>query len=118
MNRKVTACGFLYVAPPNLDFSLQSHTAKRWQRRWFTLFDSGELACTLDNNVGYLLLYFMRRGHFQPETIPQFTLDMNKCHRVCEADSITGNAHSLLLAFDGEPVVVYIKADSTEEIRW
>ena len=43
---------------------------------------------------------------------------MNKCHRVCEADSITGNAHSLLLAFDGQPAVVYIKADSTEEIRW
>lgn len=28
MNRKVTACGFLYVAPPNLDFSMQSHSAK------------------------------------------------------------------------------------------
>ncbi|KIH57443.1 hypothetical protein ANCDUO_12366 [Ancylostoma duodenale] len=51
MNRKVTACGFLYVAPPNLDFSLQSHSAKRWQRRWFTLFDSGELTWALDNNV-------------------------------------------------------------------
>ncbi|CAI4225844.1 unnamed protein product [Auanema sp. JU1783] len=108
MNRKVTACGFLYVAPPNLDFSLQSHTAKRWQRRWFTLFDSGELTYALDNN---------------PETVPQFTIDMTRCHRVCEADSITGNAHSILMAFKHEehtdqPAIVYVKADTTEEIRW
>ncbi|KJH51613.1 PH domain protein [Dictyocaulus viviparus] len=110
MNRKVTACGFLYVAPPNLDFSLQSHSAKRWQRRWFTLFDSGELTWALDNN---------------PDTVPQLTIDMTLCHRVCEADSITGNSHSILMAFktDGsdsstQPSIVYVKADTTDEIRW
>ncbi|EPB73483.1 PH domain protein [Ancylostoma ceylanicum] len=108
MNRKVTACGFLYVAPPNLDFSLQSHSAKRWQRRWFTLFDSGELTWALDNN---------------PDTVPQLTIDMTRCHRVCEADSITGNSHSILMAFktDGDstqPSIVYVKADTTDEIRW
>ncbi|KAL6731593.1 hypothetical protein Aduo_002439 [Ancylostoma duodenale] len=107
MNRKVTACGFLYVAPPNLDFSLQSHSAKRWQRRWFTLFDSGELTWALDNN---------------PDTVPQLTIDMTRCHRVCEADSITGNSHSILMAFktDGDstqPSIVYVKADTTDEIR-
>ncbi|PAV55946.1 hypothetical protein WR25_06053 isoform B [Diploscapter pachys] len=111
MNRKVTACGFLYVAPPNLDFSLQSHSGKRWQRRWFTLYDSGELTYALDNN---------------PDTVPQFSIDMTRCHRVCEADSITGNSHSILMAFRHEneedqnqiPPVVYVKADTTEEIRW
>ncbi|CAJ0578407.1 unnamed protein product, partial [Mesorhabditis spiculigera] len=108
MNRKVTACGFLYVAPPNLDFSIQAHTAKRWQRRWFTLFDTGELTYALDNN---------------PDTVPQFSIDMVRCHRVCEADSITCHAHSILLAFrttpdDGVPPVVYVKADTTDEIRW
>ncbi|WKX91492.1 hypothetical protein Q1695_009937 [Nippostrongylus brasiliensis] len=108
MNRKVTACGFLYVAPPNLDFSLQSHSAKRWQRRWFTLFDSGELTWALDNN---------------PDTVPQLTIDMTRCHRVCEADSITGNSHSILMAFKTEgdssqPSIVYVKADTTDEIRW
>ncbi|CAJ0927285.1 unnamed protein product, partial [Mesorhabditis belari] len=110
MNRKITACGFLYVAPPNLDFSIQAHTAKRWQRRWFTLFDTGELTYALDNN---------------PDTVPQFAVDMVRCHRVCEADSITGHTHSILLAFraatdkiEDTPPVVYMKADSTEEIRW
>lgn len=53
MTRKVTACGFLYVAPPNLDFSQPSHSAKRWQRRWFSLFDDGELSYALDSNVFY-----------------------------------------------------------------
>ncbi|KAH7684481.1 Protein F10G8.8 a [Aphelenchoides avenae] len=134
MARKVTACGFLYVAPTNLDFSQPSHSQKRWQRRWFSLFDDGELAVALDSN---------------PETVPQLKMDMNRCIRVCEADPITGHAHSILIAFKNDrvdayesvgvehslpaaatsanappaghqshPVVCYVKADSTEEIRW
>uniref|UniRef100_A0A914DMB0 PH domain-containing protein n=1 Tax=Acrobeloides nanus TaxID=290746 RepID=A0A914DMB0_9BILA len=137
MTRKVTACGFLYVAPPNIDFSLPSHSAKRWQRRWFSLFDDGELTYSLDNN---------------PETVPQLIMDMNRCIRVCEADPITGHPHSILVAFKNDqldcyglpdicspncgsenrmgsrssstgnaiqhPAVCYVKADSTEEIRW
>ncbi|RCN32731.1 hypothetical protein ANCCAN_21452 [Ancylostoma caninum] len=48
---------------------------------------------------------------------------MTRCHRVCEADSITGNSHSILMAFkaDGDstqPSIVYVKADTTDEIRW
>ncbi|EGT54277.1 hypothetical protein CAEBREN_32174 [Caenorhabditis brenneri] len=107
MNRKVTACGFLYVAPPNLDFSMQSHSAKRWQRRWFTLFDSGDLTYAIDNSM---------------DTLPQLSIDMSLCYRVCEAHAITGNAHSILLAFnktrEDQPSIIYIKADTTEEIRW
>uniref|UniRef100_A0A0N4ZH29 PH domain-containing protein n=1 Tax=Parastrongyloides trichosuri TaxID=131310 RepID=A0A0N4ZH29_PARTI len=129
MSRKVIACGFLYVAPLTLDFSIPSHSQKRWQRRYFTLSDDGELSYALDNN---------------PETIPQVIMDMNRCIRVCEADPITGNSHSILIAFkngnefnlsnskDGDindtsiiendspthPAVCYVKADSTEEIRW
>uniref|UniRef100_A0AAF5DE92 PH domain-containing protein n=1 Tax=Strongyloides stercoralis TaxID=6248 RepID=A0AAF5DE92_STRER len=124
MSRKITACGFLYVAPLTLDFSVPAHSQKRWQRRYFTLFDDGELSYALDNN---------------PETIPQVIMDMNRCIRVCEADPITGNSHSILIAFKNDsnfninnedkekknvndyqshPAVCYVKADSTEEIRW
>uniref|UniRef100_A0A915DV08 PH domain-containing protein n=1 Tax=Ditylenchus dipsaci TaxID=166011 RepID=A0A915DV08_9BILA len=126
MSRKVSACGFLYVAPPNLDFSQPAHSAKRWQRRWFSLFDDGELSFALDSN---------------PETVPQLKMDMNRCIRVCEADPITNHTHSILIAFKNEgsqqrlgiqqacqsttpgnitahPVVCYVKADSTDEIRW
>ncbi|KAL3108579.1 hypothetical protein niasHT_015501 [Heterodera trifolii] len=134
MNRKITACGFLYVAPINLDFSQPSHEKKRWQRRWFTLYDDGELSYGLDSNS---------------DTVPQLKMDMNKCIRVCEADAITNHAHSILIAFKNDrmdglgdgllkkvnwpsemesvaktdehrqhPVVCYVKADSTDEIRW
>ncbi|CEF66900.2 Protein outspread [Strongyloides ratti] len=125
MSRKITACGFLYVAPLILDFSVPAHSQKRWQRRYFTLFDDGELSYALDNN---------------PETIPQVIMDMNRCIRVCEADPITKNSHSILIAFKKDsnfninndekigkknindikshPAVCYVKADSTEEIRW
>ncbi|KAE9555478.1 hypothetical protein FO519_001333 [Halicephalobus sp. NKZ332] len=108
MSRKVTACGHLYVAPVGLDFSQPGHSAKRWQRRFFTLYDDGELSFALDDN---------------PETVPQLILDLTNCIRVCEADAITHHAHSILLAFrknkpsESHPVVVYLKADTTEEIR-
>lgn len=81
----------------------------------------------------------------QPDTVPQLKMDMNKCIRVCEADAITNHAHSILIAFksdrmnvlddtkankdfdekasdesvDGHhPAVCYVKADTTDEIRW
>ncbi|EGT42785.1 hypothetical protein CAEBREN_32365 [Caenorhabditis brenneri] len=123
MNRKVTACGFLYVAPPNLDFSMQSHSAKRWQRRWFTLFDSGDLTYAIDNSVSetHKILYLVATACWM-DTLPQLSIDMSLCYRVCEAHAITGNAHSILLAFnktrEDQPSIIYIKADTTEEIRW
>ncbi|TKR59737.1 hypothetical protein L596_029369 [Steinernema carpocapsae] len=124
MSRKVKAQGFLYVAPSNIDFSLPCHTSKRWQRRYFTLYDDGELSYALDNT-----------------TMPCTKMDMNRCIRVCEADAITGHSHSILVAFcvddlknvaparkidaDGEEyeeephqAVCYMKADTTDEIRW
>uniref|UniRef100_A0AC34QTP1 PH domain-containing protein n=1 Tax=Panagrolaimus sp. JU765 TaxID=591449 RepID=A0AC34QTP1_9BILA len=110
MSRKITACGHLYVAPVGLDFSVPSHTARRWQRRFFTLYDDGELSFALDDN---------------PETIPQLILNLNNCVRVCEAEAITHHANSILLSFkkdqlslsETHPVVVYLKADTLEEIR-
>ncbi|KAI6202968.1 hypothetical protein M3Y94_00502300 [Aphelenchoides besseyi] len=116
MGRKIIACSFLYVAPPNLDFSQSSHFTKKWQRRFFTLYRDGELRYSLDNQ----------------DTVPQRVLDMNKCYRVSVGDAVTGHHHSLLLAFnnqksndnktiaadsDEHPVVVYVKADNSEEIR-
>uniref|UniRef100_A0A915PWT7 PH domain-containing protein n=1 Tax=Setaria digitata TaxID=48799 RepID=A0A915PWT7_9BILA len=95
MNRKVTAYGFLYVAPPNIDFSQPSHSAKRWQRRCFTLYDDGELSYALDDN---------------PETVPQVKMDMNRCVRVCEADVITGHSHSILVAFRNDTSVAGVTA--------
>lgn len=62
--------------------------------------------------------------------MPQLTLDLTHCIRVSEADAITNHNHSILIAFknndkssfetsDGQkhPVIIYVKADTTEEIR-
>uniref|UniRef100_A0A914WF06 PH domain-containing protein n=1 Tax=Plectus sambesii TaxID=2011161 RepID=A0A914WF06_9BILA len=104
MTRKVTACGFLYVAPSNLDFSCPSHRSKRWQRRWFTLHDDGELSYALDQN---------------PETVPQVVLDMTRCVHVGDASVITGHPHSIAIAVDSaRPAVCYVKADTSEELKW
>lgn len=62
MSRKITACGHLYVAPVGLDFSVPSHTARRWQRRFFTLYDDGELSFALDDNVSS---FFLQNFKFQ-----------------------------------------------------
>uniref|UniRef100_A0A1I7Y602 PH domain-containing protein n=1 Tax=Steinernema glaseri TaxID=37863 RepID=A0A1I7Y602_9BILA len=122
MSRKVKAQGFLYVAPSNIDFSLPSHTSKKWQRRYFKLYDDGELSYGLDSVA-----------------MPATKMDMNRCIRVCEADAITGHSHSILVAFcvddlrevshpsrmdadeleyEPHPAVCYLKAESTDEIRW
>lgn len=64
-------------------------------------------------------------------------MNMNRCIRVCEADAITNHTHSILIAFKNNqneekmiddklekiqtnehPIICYVKADTTEEIRW
>ena len=57
-SRKISKCGYLFVAP-DWDFSNPINRTKRWQRRWFVLFDDGELTYSVDDH---------------PETIPQVRL--------------------------------------------
>ena len=58
-SRKISKCGYLFVAP-DWDFSNPINRTKRWQRRWFVLFDDGELTYSVDDH---------------PETIPQVELE-------------------------------------------
>ena len=53
----MSRCGYLFVAP-DWDFSNPINRTKRWQRRWFVLYDDGELTYSVDDH---------------PETIPQVT---------------------------------------------
>lgn len=59
-SRKISKCGYLFVAP-DWDFSNPINRTKRWQRRWFVLYDDGELTYSVDDH---------------PETIPQVRLMM------------------------------------------
>jgi hypothetical protein len=69
MGRKLIACSFLYVAPTSLDFSIPSHSTKKWQRRWFTLYSDGGLEVRIDSSA-------------DTDTVPQLKMDMKRCIRL------------------------------------
>ncbi|XP_065217699.1 protein outspread isoform X2 [Planococcus citri] len=98
--RKVAKCGYLFVAP-GWDFTNPINRTKRWQRRWFVLYDDGELSYSLDEH---------------PETVPQACIDMNKVVDVAEAEELTGNPYSLAITTHDE--VHFVKATSREETKW
>ncbi|XP_063972956.1 protein outspread isoform X2 [Diachasmimorpha longicaudata] len=98
--RKISKYGYLFVAP-NWDFSNPLNRTKRWQRRWFVLYDDGELTYSLDEH---------------PETVPQARIDMTRVLEVAAADDVTGHPNSLAITSpDG---VTFIKGTCREETRW
>ncbi|CAG9585064.1 unnamed protein product [Danaus chrysippus] len=74
---------------------------QRWQRRWFVLYDDGELTYSLDEH---------------PDTVPQASVDMTTVLEVSEADSVTGHPHSI--AITAPERVTFVKGTSREEARW
>ncbi|XP_063875328.1 protein outspread-like isoform X18 [Scylla paramamosain] len=99
-SRKVSKCGYLFVAP-DWDFTIPLNRTKRWQRRWFVLYDDGELTYSLDDH---------------PATIPQGVVDMNRVLEVSCAEEVTGNQFSL--AITAPDRVTFIKATCKEEAKW
>ena len=49
VDRRVTKCGYLFVGPIDLELE-KLMTLKKWQRRWFVLYDDGELTFSVDEN--------------------------------------------------------------------
>ncbi|XP_047740079.1 uncharacterized protein LOC108667928 [Hyalella azteca] len=78
-----------------------SRDLKRWQRRWFVLYDDGELTYSVDD---------------LPATIPQGVIDMNRVLEVSGAEDVTGNQFSL--AITSPDRVTFVKGTSREESRW
>ncbi|XP_067941851.1 putative leucine-rich repeat-containing protein DDB_G0290503 isoform X2 [Watersipora subatra] len=100
--RKISKCAYLFVSP-DLDFSNPLHRTKRWQRRFFILYDDGELTYSVDDNPG---------------TIPQGSVDMNKCTDVFDAEERTGHEYSIGITVPNQPSS-YVKGTSKDEIqRW
>ncbi|XP_050085396.1 protein outspread isoform X3 [Anopheles aquasalis] len=98
--RKVSKRGYLFVAP-DWDFSNPLYRTKRWQRRWFVLYDDGELTYSVDEH---------------PETIPQAIIDMTKVLEVSTADAITSHPHSI--AITAPERVTFVKGTCPEETKW
>ncbi|XP_061509600.1 protein outspread isoform X7 [Anopheles gambiae] len=99
--RKVSKRGYLFVAPWDWDFSNPVYRTKRWQRRWFVLYDDGELTYSVDEH---------------PETIPQAIIDMTKVLEVTTADNITSHPHSI--AITAPDRVTFVKGTCPEESKW
>ncbi|KAK4880362.1 hypothetical protein RN001_008508 [Aquatica leii] len=99
-SRAVARSGYLFVAP-DWDFSVPLNRTKRWQRRWFVLYDDGELNYSVDEH---------------PDTVPQGSVDMCKVMEVTGAEQVTGHPHSLALTSPDR--VTFIKAASREDARW
>ncbi|XP_078044658.1 myosin phosphatase Rho interacting protein outspread isoform X3 [Augochlora pura] len=98
--RKISKCGYLFVAP-DWDFSNPLNRTKRWQRRWFVLYDDGELTYSVDEH---------------PETVPQARIDMTRVLEVAAAEDITGHPYSL--AVTSPEGVTFVKGTCREETRW
>ncbi|CAL4061322.1 unnamed protein product, partial [Meganyctiphanes norvegica] len=99
-SRKVSKCGYLFVAP-DWDFSVPLNRTKRWQRRWFVLYDDGELTYSVDDH---------------PATIPQGVINMTRVQEVAEAEDVTGNQYSL--AITAPERITFVKGTCKEESRW
>ncbi|XP_060843007.1 protein outspread-like isoform X2 [Rhopalosiphum padi] len=98
--RKAVKCGYLFVAPGR-DFTNPINRTKRWQRRWFVLFDDGELIYSLDEH---------------PDTVPQARLDMFTAVAVEEADEATGNPHSLAVT-SSDRSIHFVRGACREEAK-
>ncbi|CAN8002247.1 unnamed protein product [Ixodes hexagonus] len=98
--RKVSTCGYLFVAP-DWDFSQAVNRTRRWQRRWFVLYDDGELTYSVDEH---------------PNTIPQAMIDMTKVVEVAHAEEVTGNQFSIAISTPDK--VHFVKGTGRDDSKW
>ncbi|KAM4716128.1 myosin phosphatase Rho-interacting protein isoform 7-T8 [Anableps anableps] len=74
--------GWLCLAPEGTDFDNPMQRSRKWQRRFFVLYEHGCLRFALDES---------------PSTLPQGTVNMNLCTDVIDAEPKTGQKNSLCI---------------------
>ncbi|XP_045382924.1 myosin phosphatase Rho-interacting protein isoform X2 [Lemur catta] len=74
--------GWLLLAPDGTDFDNPVHRSRKWQRRFFILYEHGLLRYALDE---------------MPTTLPQGTINMNQCTDVVDGEGRTGQRFSLCI---------------------
>nr|CAB3228441.1 trichohyalin [Phallusia mammillata] len=97
---KPVYCGWLLLAPLGTDFTNPMHKNRKWQRRWFVLFEHGALRYALDDN---------------PTTVAQGTIDMNTSSDVIYADEMTNQKHSLCILMQS-PERFFMRGENKEDI--
>ncbi|XP_043945219.1 myosin phosphatase Rho-interacting protein isoform X2 [Protopterus annectens] len=91
--------GWLLLAPDGTDFDNPVHRSRKWQRRFFILYEHGLLRYALDE---------------MPTTLPQGTINMNQCLDVVDGESRTGQKSSLLILTPEKEY--FIRAENKEII--
>ncbi|XP_038156999.1 sporulation-specific protein 15 isoform X4 [Cyprinodon tularosa] len=74
--------GWLLLAPEGTNVDNPLHRSRKWQRRFFILYEHGLLRYALDE---------------MPSTLPQGTINMNQCLDVVDGESRTGQKNSLCI---------------------
>ncbi|XP_017567479.2 myosin phosphatase Rho-interacting protein-like isoform X2 [Pygocentrus nattereri] len=91
---------WLCLAPEGTDFDNPVQRSRKWQRRFFILYEHGSLQFALDES---------------PSTIPQGTADLNLCTEVIDAEARTGQKNALCIITPEQEF--YIRGDSKEIIN-
>ncbi|XP_051538939.1 uncharacterized protein LOC127432140 isoform X2 [Myxocyprinus asiaticus] len=92
--------GWLLLAPEGTNFDNPLHRSRKWQRRFFLLYEHGLLRYALDDMA---------------TTLPQGTINLNQCVDVVDGESRTGQKHSLCICTPDQDH--YIRAESKEVIH-
>ncbi|XP_077590809.1 uncharacterized protein LOC144208698 isoform X2 [Stigmatopora nigra] len=99
-NAKALYAGWLCLAPEGTDFEQTPARSRKWQRRFFVLYEHGVVTFALDD---------------LPCTLPQGTLDMNACTAILDAEARTGQKNTLCIITTLREV--YVRADSKDTIN-
>ncbi|XP_065821096.1 protein outspread isoform X1 [Labrus bergylta] len=92
--------GWLCLAPEGTDFENPVQRSRKWQRRFFILYEDGSLSFALDE---------------LPSTLPQGTMNLNLCSEVSDAETKTGQRNALCITTPQQEV--FIRGDTKEIIN-
>nr|XP_020460519.1 myosin phosphatase Rho-interacting protein-like isoform X2 [Monopterus albus] len=92
--------GWLCLAPEGTDFDNPMQRSRKWQRRFFILYEHGSLSFALDE---------------LPSTLPQGTVNMNLCTDITDAEHRTGQRNALCIATPEQEI--FIRDDNKEIIN-
>ncbi|KAL4648163.1 interaptin-like isoform X1 [Arapaima gigas] len=92
--------GWLCLAPEGTDFDNPVQRSRKWQRRFFVLYEHGCLRFALDES---------------PSTLPQGTVNMNLCIDVIDAEPRTGQKNALCIITPDQEY--YIRGENKEIIN-
>ncbi|XP_059204085.1 myosin phosphatase Rho-interacting protein-like [Centropristis striata] len=92
--------GWLCLAPEGTDFDNPMQRSRKWQRRFFILYEDGSLHFALDE---------------LPSTLPQGTVNMNLCTDITDAEPRTGQRNALCIVTPEQEI--FIRGDNKEIIN-